>query len=137
MDKELTAHEETEAPSTLDLLLGKGILAVNKNLPTARYEVSRLSEDAGAPVIFTLQALPYGRVQEIKRLTEESDIQILLAGCIDPVLKAPALKEKFKGVTPAETVRNMLLAGEISDLSAAVEQLTGYRRNTIREVKNG
>ena len=137
MDKELTAHEETEAPSTLDLLLGKGILAVNKNLPTARYEVSRLSEDAGAPVIFTLQALPYGRVQEIKRLTEESDIQILLAGCIDPDLKAPALKEKFKGVTPAETLRNMLLAGEISDLSAAVEQLTGYRRNTIREVKNG
>lgn len=137
MDKELTAHEETEAPSTLDLLLGKGILAVNKNLPTARYEVSRLSEDAGAPVIFTLQALPYGRVQEIKRLTEESDIQILLAGCIDPDLKAPALKEKFKGVTPAETVRNMLLAGEITDLSAAVEQLTGYRRNTIREVKNG
>lgn len=137
MDKELTAHEETEAPSTLDLLLGKGILAVNKNLPTARYEVSRLSEDAGAPVIFTLQALPYGRVQEIKRLTEESDIQILLAGCIDPDLKAPSLKEKFKGVTPAETVRNMLLAGEITDLSAAVEQLTGYRRNTIREVKNG
>ena len=137
MDKELTAHQETEAPSTLDLLLGKGILAVNKNLPTARYEVSRLSEDAGAPVIFTLQALPYGRVQEIKRLTEESDIQILLAGCIDPDLKAPALKEKFKGVTPAETVRNMLLAGEITDLSAAVEQLTGYRRNTIREVKNG
>ena len=88
-------------------------------------------------MIFTLQALPYGRVQEIKRLTEESDIQILLAGCIDPDLKAPALKEKFKGVTPAETVRNMLLAGEISDLSAAVEQLTGYRRNTIREVKNG
>ena len=24
-----------------------------------------------------------------------------------------------------------------ADLSAAVEQLTGYRRNTIREVKNG
>lgn len=137
MDKELTAHEETEAPSTLDLLLGKGILAVNKNLPTARYEVSRLSEDAGAPVIFTLQALPYGRVQEIKRLTEESDIQILLAGCIDPDLKAPALKEKFKGVTPAETIKALLLPGEIADLSAAVEQLTGYRRNTIREVKNG
>ena len=137
MDKELTAHEETEAPSTLDLLLGKGILAVNKNLPTARYEVSRLSEDAGAPVIFTLQALPYGRVQEIKRLTEESDIQILLAGCVDPDLKAPALKEKFKGVTPAETIKALLLPGEIADLSAAVEQLTGYRRNTIREVKNG
>ena len=76
-------------------------------------------------------------MQEMKRLTDESDIQILLAGCVEPDLKAPALQEKFKGVTPAETIKALLLPGEIADLSAAVEQLTGYRRNTIREVKNG
>lgn len=136
MEKDLTAAEETTAPSTLDLLLGKAIPIVSKSLPTARYEVSRLSEEAGAPVLFTLRALPYGRVQELRRLTEESDVQILLAGCADPDLKTPALQEKFKGVTPAETVKNMLLPGEIADLSAAVERLTGYRRATIEEVKN-
>lgn len=30
----------------------------------------------------------------------------------------------------------MLLPGEIADLSAAVERLSGYRRMTITEVKN-
>lgn len=137
MEKELTSQKEDIMPSTLDLLLGKNIAAVNKTLPTARYKVSRLSEAAGAPVVFTLRALPYGRVQELRCLTEEADVQILLAGCVDPDLKAPALREKFKGVTPAETIKAMLLPGEIADLSAAVERLTGYRRATIEEVKNG
>ena len=137
MEKELIKQEETAAPSTLDLLLGKGVVAVNQQLPTARYEVSRLSEEAGAPVVFTLRALPYGRVQELRRIEQESDIQILLAGCTDPDLRAPALQEKFKGATPAETVKALLLPGEIADLSAAVERLTGYRRSTIQEVKNG
>ena len=137
MEKELTHQEEAVTPSMLDLLLGKDVVAVNKNLPTGRYEVPRLSEAAGAPVIFTLRALPYGRVQEMKRLTDESDVQILLAGCVEPDLKAPALQEKFKGVTPAETVKNMLLPGEIADLSAAVERLTGYQHVTIQEIKNG
>ena len=93
-------------------------------MPTARYEISRLSEAAGAPVVFTLRALPYGRVQELKRLTEEADIQILLAGCVEPDLKAAALQEKFQGVTPAETVKAMLLPGEIADLAIAVEKLS-------------
>lgn len=103
----------------------------------ANHEISRLSEAAGAPVVFTLRALPYGRVQELKRLTEEADIQILLAGCAEPDLKAAALQEKFQGVTPAETIKAMLLPGEIADLSIAVEKLSGYRRTTIEEVKNG
>ena len=41
------------------------------------------------------------------------------------------------GVTPAETVKAMLLPGEIADLAIAVEKLSGYRRTTIEEVKNG
>ena len=136
MEKDLISKEEAVSPSTLDLLLGKNIPIVSKALPTAQYKIPRLSEEAGAPVVFTLRALPYGRVQELRRLTEEADVQILLAGCVDPDLKAPALQEKFKGVTPAETVKALLLPGEIADLSAAVERLTGYRRTTIDEVKN-
>ena len=88
-------------------------------------------------MVFTLRALPYGRVQEIKRLAEEADIQILLAGCVEPDLKAAALQKKFQGVTPAETVKAMLLPGEIADLAIAVEKLSGYRRTTIEEVRNG
>lgn len=137
---EKTIHEssrEQAAPSVLDLLLGKDVVDVSKNLPTAKYEVPRLSKAAGAPVVFTLQALPYGRTQDMKKLTQDSELQILLAGCVEPDLKAAPLQAKFGGVTPAETVKAMLLPGEIADLSAAVERLSGYRRITIEEVKNG
>ena len=113
-----------------------GSAAGRKNLPTAKFEVPRLSEAAGAPVIFTLQALPYGRVQDISRLDQDAELQILLAGCIDPDLKSTPLQHKFGGITPAETLKAMLLPGEIADLSREVERLSGYRRATIEKVKN-
>ena len=40
-------------------------------------------------------------------------------------------------MTPAETLKAMLLPGEIADLAIVVEKLSGYRRTTIEEVKNG
>jgi len=120
----------------LDRLLRPEIPNVLKDLPTAQYKLKRL-ELAGVDVVFTLRALPYGRVKDIQSMTEEAEVAILLAGCVDPDLKDPALKEKFGGATPAETVKAMLLPGEIADLSRAVERLSGYRRETIEEIKNG
>ena len=122
--------------SVLDVLLGGTVPNVEKELPTSRYRVDRLSDLAGQDVIFTLRALPYGKVHDLERFTQDSDIHILLAGCVDPNLKDQQLMEKFGGATPADTVKRMLLPGEIADLSAAVERLSGYRRVTISEVKN-
>ena len=97
----------------------------------------RLSELAGADVVFTLRGLPYGRVEELKRsLSDDVSIHILLAGVAEPNLNDPALRTKFGGATPAETVKAMLLPGEIEDLAQAVEKLCGYRHKTIEEVKN-
>lgn len=119
----------------LDMMLRSDIPAVQKELPRAQYEVKRLSRLVGEPVILELQGLPYNKAQELKEIETDQEVMILLAGC--PDLKVPELKEKFGGVTPAETVKAMLLPGEIADLSRAVERLTGYRQMTIREVKNG
>lgn len=121
----------------LDRLLKPEIPSVQKALPTGTYKLKRLSELAGEDVVFTLRALPYGRVKDIQAMTEEADVAILLAGCVEPDLKAPALREKFGGPTPAEMVKSMLLPGEIADLSRAVERLSGYRMETIEEIKNG
>lgn len=118
----------------LDMMLRPEVVNVQKELPTADYEIKRLSRLAGEPVTVTLQALTYGRTQELKEAKEDQEILILLEGC--PELKDPALSAKFGGVTPAETVKAMLLPGEIADLSRAVERLSGYRRTTIAEVKN-
>lgn len=121
----------------LDRLLRPEVPNVQKELPTAKYKVKRLSKAAGEDVVFTLRALPYGRVEELKESGgEDMSVHILLAGTVEPDLKDPRLAERFGGVTPAETVKAMLLPGEIEDISRAVERLCGYRMDTIEEIKN-
>ena len=129
--------EEEKKTDLVSLLLRPELPNVQKDLPTAKYKVKRLSELLGTDVVFTLKGLPYGKVQKLREsLFGDVDIHILLQGCVDPDLKDPALKDRFGGATPAETVKAMLLPGEIEDLSRAVERLCGYRRQTIDEVKN-
>ena len=119
----------------LDMMLRPEIPAVQNALPRAKYEVKRLSRLVKEPVTLELHGLTYNSAQDLRTLEHDQEVMILLAGC--PELKDPELRAKFGGVTPAETVKAMLLPGEIADLSHAVEQLTGYRRMTIREIKNG
>lgn len=127
-----------EMKDLVSLLLRSEIPNVLKDLPTTRYRVKRLSDLVGQDVVFTLRGLPYGKVQQLRgSLSDDASIHILLQGCVEPDLKDPALKERYGGATPAETVKAMLLPGEIEDLSRAVEKLCGYRRLTIEEVKNG
>ena len=119
----------------LDQMLRPEVEDVVRNLPAAKYEVKRLSRLVDEPVVLELRALPYGRAQELRKMEQDVEVHILLAGCGE--LKDEALQAKFGGATPAETVKAMLLPGEIAELSWAVERLSGYRRNTIREIKNG
>ena len=119
----------------LDQMLRPEVMDVQTDLPTARYEIKRLSRLLDEPVSVELRALPYGKAQELAELEQDQDVHILLAGCGE--LKDEGLRAKFGGATPAETVKAMLLPGEIADLSRAVERLSGYRQNTIREIKNG
>lgn len=129
---------EEKKTSMVSLLLRPELPHALKELPTARYKVKRLSELVGEDVVFTLRALPYGKVQALRASSSEDvSVHILLQGCVDPDLKDPALKERYGGATPAETVKGILLPGEIDDLSREVEKLCGYRRGTIEEVKNG
>lgn len=118
----------------LDMMLKPEVASVQKELPRATYEIKRLSCLVGEPVTLELQGLPYGKAQELREVGSDQEVMILLAGC--PELKSAELTAKFGGVTPAETVKAMLLPGEIADLSRAVERLSGYRQNTIREIKN-
>lgn len=128
---------EEKQMDLVSLLLRPELPNVQKELPTAQYRVKRLSELLGTDVIFTLKGLPYGKVQKLREsMSDDVSVQILLQGCVEPNLKDPALKERYGGATPAETVKAMLLPGEIEDLSRAVERLCGYRKLTIEEVKN-
>lgn len=81
--------EQAQEASVLDALLGATVPNVEKDLPTARYKVDRLSQAAGRDVVFTLRALPYGKVHDLERFNQDADIHILLAGCVEPDLKDP------------------------------------------------
>ena len=129
-----TGPEQT--PSVLSLLLEVALPDVRRERPRKQYEVKRLSKVLGQPAVFTLQGLPYGRVHELQRLTEDLECHILLEGCIEPSFKDPALLAKYQAATPLDVLQAMLLPGEIEDLSRAVERLTGYRQTTIKEIKN-
>ena len=118
--------------NTLDLLLRAEI----PSPPEKQLKLKRLSEACRGDVIFTVKALPYSRVAEIRDMHgEEMEIYILLAGVSSPNLKSKELMEKFKASTPAETVKSMLLPGEITDISREVEILSGYRSSTVEEIK--
>lgn len=118
--------------NTLELLLNMNTSA----LPEKEYKVKRLSALCGDSVIFKLQALPYSKAADItKAQKDDMEVHILLAGVVEPNLKAPELMAKYNAPTPAEMIKKMLLPGEITDISRAVERLSGYRTDTIEEVK--
>ncbi len=118
--------------NTLDLLLKMDI----PNLPHKEYKVKRLSGLCGAPVVFKLQALPYNTAADISRAQKDDmEVHILLAGIVEPNLKSSELMARYSAPTPAEMIKKMLLPGEITDISRAIERLSGYRTDTIEEIK--
>ncbi|HHY52655.1 MAG TPA: hypothetical protein GX499_05350 [Clostridiales bacterium] len=105
---------------------------------TKQYKHKRLSRLAGEDVIFTIQEIPYSRVAEIRRMhgdSEDLDLHIVLAGLKDPDPKNPDLNAKYGAATPAELLKKLLLPGEITDLSRQIEKLSGYRVQTLEEIK--
>lgn len=127
-----------EKLSVVDLLLRSELPDIRKQLPEKRVEVRRLSEQAGQPVVFRLQGLPYGEVQKIRSMSDaEAPLQILLGGCRDPDFGDRRLLRPEAGiVTPSDALKAMLTPGEIMDLSQEIEKLSGFRQKTISDVKN-
>lgn len=118
--------------NALDILLAKEL----PETPTKEYKLKRLSKELGEPVIFKIKALRYDDVADIqKRNGDDISVHIVLEGTVSPNLKSAELKEKYKAATPVEMVKSMLYAGEIEDLSRAIERLSGYRTNTLEEIR--
>lgn len=121
--------------NVLDLLLKADACSVTK-LPEKEYKVKRLSALVGEPVVFKLKALPYSRAYELTNgTTDDMNVHIILAGVVEPSFKDSALLEKYGAVTPAELVKKILQPGEIDTLAKNIEELSGYRKTVIEEVK--
>jgi hypothetical protein len=122
--------------SVLDTLLRADLPDMRKQLPEKQVEVPRLTELAGAPVIFTLRALTYDKVRMLQdKERGEQAVFAVLYGCVDPVWKNAVDKEKGI-VTPVDAIKATLSSGEIDDLYIEIQKLSGYLRRTVADVKN-
>jgi len=121
-----------EQNNTLDLLLKMDV----PDAPKKELKQKRLSKECKADVIFTIQGLSY-RVAEIRESHSGEDMAVftVLAGVKSPDLKSLELRGKYGADTPAELIKRMFLPGEIEDLSREIEKLSGYRIDTLEEIK--
>lgn len=131
--------ENMKDVSVLDLLLKPELPDVRKVLPEKRVEVPRLSELAGEPVVFTLRGLSYDQVRMVQEKPRGDQAAFgVLYGCVSPKWGEAALLDKSRGiVTPIDAIKARLISGEIDELYMEIQQLSGYLRRTISDVKNG
>ena len=129
---------EDKKLNVLDVLLRPDLPDVRKALPEKDVEVPRLSQIAGAPVIFKLRGLTYDQVRRIQdKPREEQAVYGVLYGCAIPNWKDGCYQSKEKGIaTPVDAIKARLISGEIDELYMEIQKLSGYLRRTINDVKN-
>lgn len=117
--------------TTLETLLGLTPPAQR----TAKVRLRQLSESAGQEVVFSVRALSYDRVREIRQQESGENGRfaeaVILAGVTEPSLRDDALLKRYHALTPYELLPKLLSAGEIEELSSCIEQLSGYRMKTV------
>jgi hypothetical protein len=130
--------ENEKKASVLDLLLRPELPDVRKVLPEKQVEVKRLTELAGEPVVFTLRALTYNETRQIQdKPREDQALSAVLYGCKDPDFRDKRLLDPERGiVTPLDAIKARLSAGEIDEAYIEIQELSGYLRRTLAEVKN-
>ncbi|MET0017894.1 hypothetical protein [Oscillibacter sp.] len=131
--------EKMKDVSVLELLLKPELPDVRKVLPEKQVEVPRLSEFAGEPVVFTLRGLSYDQVRMVQEKPRGDQAAFgVLYGCVSPKWGDGALLDKDRGIaTPIDAIKARLISGEIDELYMEIQQLSGYLRRTISDVKNG
>lgn len=124
--------------SVLDLLLRPELPDVRKVLPEKKVEIKRLSELAGTPVVFTIRALTYDQTRKVQdRPRGEQAVNGVLLGCVEPAWKDSSLLDVSHGIaTPIDAIKSKLTAGEIDELYAEIQVLSGYLVRTLNDVKN-
>ena len=130
--------ENEKKASVLDLLLRPELPDVRKVLPEKQVEVKRLTELAGEPVVFTLRAMTYNETRQLyDKPREDQALSAVLYGCKDPDFRDKRLLDSEKGiVTPLDAIKARLSAGEIDEAYIEIQELSGYLRRTLAEVKN-
>lgn len=125
--------------SILDLLLETDAEKLQRE-NSKEYEIKRLSKALGEKFIITCRPLTHeqvGHIGEISKNTAETKLNAILESCRveGKKLNSKGLLEKFNVVTSMELISKLFLPGEVFELYTIVNDLSGYSKNAIEEVK--
>lgn len=120
--------------NVIELLLKPESMEAVRRRETAELRVKRLSEALGADFTVKLRGLSFNQFDEL-RDSSEPLTEIVLAGLVEPNLRDPRLLESYGVPTPAELLKALFLPGELAEMRNRIDQLTGFRRLMLEEVK--
>lgn len=122
--------KQNHTPTTVEKLLG----ACNRAPGEQCLQFKSWTDADGNPVVFRIRELSYNKVRELQDMNTGKDLAaaIITAGVVEPNLRDERLQKACGAATPYEVVRYMLRAGELEDLQAAIEKLSGYRGSTLQ-----
>jgi len=129
---------------SIELLLQADLTKLKR--PEKEVKIKRLSELFGGAMIFKLRAVSTDEVSGLQNMTfnvqeqsvdiSELQIQVVLAGIIEPELKNAELLAHFGVPTPKELLMKLLSPGEIKGLYDKISDLSGYGKDSVEDVKN-
>lgn len=126
--------------SIIDLLLETDPQKFEEN-NKKDYEIKRLSKVIGEPFIITCHALTDEQIEHISEISNnhtEEKYNAVIEGCRieGKRFNNNELMGKFDVITPKDFIKKLLKPGEVYALYLEVNQLSGYGRNVVQEVKN-
>ena len=134
--------------NTVDILLGMD-RAEFENVNEKSLEIKRLSKKAKQPFMVKIGAIPARRLTKfLSGTTDKSgqvqmdkaydaNVNICLAGLIDPSMKEKKLMDGLGCNTPGETLEKIFQPNEINMIADAIMELSGFAGNdVVEEVKN-
>lgn len=126
--------------SIIDLLMETDIEKLQVN-SQKDYEVKRLTKILGEKFIVSCRPLTNEQVTHIGEVSKNNtDIKLnsVLEACRieGKKLNSKALIDKFKVATPLELLNKLFLPGEIFELYNIVNEISGYGKDSVSEIKN-
>lgn len=126
--------------SIIDLLLETDIEKLQAN-HNKDYEIKRLSKVLGEKFIVTCCPLTHEQVihiGEISKTNTDMKLNALLEACRieNKRFNNKGLMDKFGVATPIDLINKLFLPGELYELYEVVNNLSGYSKDAVREVKN-
>lgn len=123
----------------LDLLLNADANKL-KNVKK-QYEVKRLSDALGEPFIVEISPLTNEQmnyVMEIGKDEKDTKLSILCESCKvgGHSFKEKEIMDKYGVYTPYELIEKIFLPGEIFEIYKVINDLSGFTKDAVVEIKN-